>query len=204
MSDESSLPFGPLPTGTVHLCIDMQRLFAEDTPWRTEWLPRVLPNVVRLARHRPERAVYTRFIPPEHPEEAEGVWRRYFAHWRDLTGARIDRGLLDLVEPLAELVPPGRVVDKRAYSPFFGTGLAERLRGEGIDTLVISGTETDVCVQAGIFDAMDYGFRLVIARDALCGSADETHDAQLRVLQSRFSQQIEVAPVETILRYWRA
>ncbi len=29
-------------TTTLHLCIDMQRLFAEETEWRVPWLPRVL------------------------------------------------------------------------------------------------------------------------------------------------------------------
>jgi|GEM_PF-820434 len=33
---------------TVHLCVDMQHLFAEETAWRVAWLPRVLPAVVEM------------------------------------------------------------------------------------------------------------------------------------------------------------
>mgnify|MGYP002653434340 CR=1 FL=1 len=33
----------------AHLCVDMQRLFADDTEWRTPWMPRVLPRVTRIA-----------------------------------------------------------------------------------------------------------------------------------------------------------
>lgn len=31
----SGIHFGPIPANAVHLCVDMQRLFAEDTAWRT-------------------------------------------------------------------------------------------------------------------------------------------------------------------------
>ena len=44
-----ALPFGPLTDRTAHICIDMQNVFAEETPWRTPWMPRVLPGVTRIA-----------------------------------------------------------------------------------------------------------------------------------------------------------
>lgn len=34
----------------MHLCIDMQRIFAEPTPWHTPWMDRVLPVIEELAR----------------------------------------------------------------------------------------------------------------------------------------------------------
>jgi nicotinamidase-related amidase len=37
------LPFGPLTARTAHLCLDMQNLFAEKTPWHTPWMRRVAP-----------------------------------------------------------------------------------------------------------------------------------------------------------------
>ena len=50
----------------VHIAIDMQRLFGEpESPWNVPWLSRVLPQVLELARHHPERTVFTRFIPPQ-------------------------------------------------------------------------------------------------------------------------------------------
>ena len=57
---KGGLRFGPV-SDWVHLCVDMQRMFAEDTDWRTLWLPRVLPQVVRLAERAPERTMFTRF-----------------------------------------------------------------------------------------------------------------------------------------------
>ena len=41
-----------------------------------------------------------------------------------------------------------------------------------VDTLVISGSETDVCVLSTVLGAVDRGYRVVIAIDALCSSSN--------------------------------
>ena len=70
------------------------------------------------------------------------------------------------------------------------------------NTLIISGAETDVCVLATVLDAVDLGYRVVVAEDALCSSSDEGHDMLLRLYQSRYSEQIETASSEIILSRW--
>ena len=40
------LHFGALGITCAHVCVDMQRLFAEPTDWATPWMRRVLPQVV--------------------------------------------------------------------------------------------------------------------------------------------------------------
>jgi len=52
-----------LDRSALHIAIDMQRLFAEPTEWFVPWLERVLPNVVAIANHAPDRTLCTRFIP---------------------------------------------------------------------------------------------------------------------------------------------
>ena len=37
-----------------------------------------------------------------------------------------------------------------------------------------------MCVLAAVMDAVDAGFRVVLAADALCSVSDESHDAMLR------------------------
>ena len=101
------------------------------------------------------------------------------------------------------ITPPAWVIDKRLYSPWTITDLHPRLRQAGIDTLVITGGETEVCVMATMIGAIDLGYRVVLATDALCSSADETHDAMLRVYESRFGMQVETAETEEILDAWR-
>ena len=99
MAVSGSLRFGPLDARTVHLCIDMQNLFAEDTPWHTPWMKRVLPVVTEIADRHAERTIFTRFIPARHPDGLPGSWRRYYQRWADLTLDRIDPRLLELVPP---------------------------------------------------------------------------------------------------------
>jgi len=198
----TSLPYGPLGDTAVHLCVDMQTMFADRTDWQVPWMQRVLPSVLRLATARPERTVFTRFVPPDSPEEVSGSWRRYYQRWRHMTRQQLDPRLIELLPPLAELVPPATVLDKRHYSPFSEPALAKLLRGRGVDTLVITGSETDVCVLATVLAAVDLGYRVVLAADALCSVSDRTHDALMTLYRERFGQQIETAPVEEILDAW--
>jgi nicotinamidase-related amidase len=200
----AGIRFGPLGPNAIHLCVDMQTLFAERTDWHVPWLERVLPSVARFAEARRARTIFTRFVPPARPEDAAGSWRRYYAHWRHMTGDRIDPRLIQLVPPLAALAPPALVIDKMHYSPFKEPAFLKAIARLGTDALVITGGETDVCVLAAVMDAIDAGYRVILAEDALCSVSDESHDAMLRHFGSRFSQQVEVASSEEILDDWRA
>ncbi|BBE71926.1 cysteine hydrolase family protein [Oharaeibacter diazotrophicus] len=200
----SGLVNGPIGPGAVHLCLDMQRLFAPGGPWPAPWAARVLPAVVALADHDPERSVFTRFVPPHTPDTVGGAWRSYYEKWRQVTREQLDDGLLALVPELSRFVPPAHVVDKGRYSAFSSPTLPSLFAALRADTLILSGAETDVCVLATLFDAVDCGFRTVLARDAVCSSADAGHDAVLAMLDTRLSVQVEVADTAEILAAWTA
>lgn len=120
-----------------------------------------------------------------------------------MTRGEIDPRLLDLVEPLAALVPPARLIDKPKNSVFCHPYLAAGLRARGITTLVVTGGETDVCVLATVLAAIDYGFRVILPTDALCSGNDKTHDALLTLYREWFSQQVETTLGDDGLRRWR-
>ncbi|KQW80742.1 cysteine hydrolase [Brevundimonas sp. Root1279] len=199
----SGIRFGPIPANAVHLCIDMQRLFAEETPWRTPWMTRVLPVVVKLCEHRPERVCFTRFIPARQVGEGRGAWRRYWTHWSAITLENLDESLIDLLPELRLFTPPARVLDKTLLSPWVGTGLADALAAAGVDTVIISGAETDVCVLAAVLGAVDLGFRVIVVTDALCSSSDDSHDALIGLYHDRYGQQIETAECDEVVEAWR-
>jgi nicotinamidase-related amidase len=111
--------------------------------------------------------------------------------------------MLELLPALARLVPPAVVIDKTRYSAFAEPRLLSHLRRRGADALVVTGSETDVCVMATIMSAVDLGFRIILVRDAVCSSSDEGHNALLKVYRRRYSEQIETADAETILSRWR-
>ena len=84
----------------------MQELFARETSWHVPWAHRTAPFIRRLVRHRPERTVFTRFLPPERPDDMPGSWRRFYTRWAEMTRGAIEPALLELVPMLAEFVYP--------------------------------------------------------------------------------------------------
>ena len=90
----------------------------------------------------------------------------------------------------------------RDYSPWTGSDLHLRMRAKSIDTIVVTGGETDVCVLATVLGAVDWGFRVVLMTDAICSSADETHDSMMTIYANRFGQQVECVTTETLLAAW--
>ncbi|RWY83827.1 cysteine hydrolase [Rhizobium leguminosarum] len=183
-----------------HLCVDMQRMFAEDTPWHVPWMARISPQIAELAGRHPSRTIFTRFLPPERADDMPGKWRDYYRKWWMMTGEHLPRGFIDLAPSLASLVPPARHFDKRTYSPWIDGRLHPTLQSERVDTLVITGGETDVCVLATTLGAIDLGYRVIVLNDAVCSGADDTHDASLELLHDRFSVQLELMDTEEFLR----
>jgi len=193
---------GSLGRNCFHLCVDMQRMFAEDTDWRLPWMAKVRPVVHRIAAHRPERTIFTRFTPAERPGTGVGLWREYYRRWESMTIARLGRGMVDLVPELAALVPPAAIIDKKQYSPWLRTELQSFLYRREADTLIVTGGETDVCVIATVLGAVDRGYRVIVVTDALCSSSDAAHDAAVRIYTERFNEQIETVASRVILTEW--
>ncbi|MEE4316422.1 MAG: isochorismatase family protein [Erythrobacter sp.] len=89
--------------------------------------------------------------------------------------------------------PGDRVFTKQYPSAFFGTGLAEALHAEGIDTLLITGYSTSGCVRASALDAMQYGFVPLVVRDACADRHEAPHEANLFDLQAKYAEVISEA-----------
>src|SRR5690606_14834805 len=95
-----TLKFGPLGDTTMHLCVDMQRLFAEETEWHTPWMDRVIPQVIAITERHREHTVFTRFIPLRDPDDGHGTWRRYYERWPRMTLNQLPDGMIDLMPDL--------------------------------------------------------------------------------------------------------
>ena len=192
----------PIGADAVHLCIDMQRLFAEKTAWHTASIRVILPAVLRLVRHAPERTIFTRFVTPRRPRDAPGHWRPYYERWRGVTTSVAGAGIVELMDELKRLVPPARVADKTTYSAFGSARLGGMLAEAACRTVICSGVETDVCVLATVMDAMDLGYRVVLPSDAVHGSDHASHRAALDHIYRRFEDQIEIGSVDEVLAGW--
>jgi len=74
------------------------------------------------------------------------------------------------------------VVDKPGKGIFYATDLEAILKAQKIETLLVCGVTTEVCVHTGIREANDRGFHCVAVGDA-CGSFfDDFHEAALKMI----------------------
>ena len=73
----------------------------------------------------------------------------------------------DIVKPL----PTEKIVSKDEVNCFLGTDLLAFLKTKSIDTLVICGMQTHMCVEAATRAGSDYGFKCILIHDA-CATKD--------------------------------
>lgn len=190
----------PLSPQTLHLVIDMQRLFAEPHGWQVDQVGAILPNVLRLCQTSGARTVFSRFLTPARPEAAIGRWQALYQRFPQVTG--LPDAVMDLVPELADLAARARVFDKTTYSLFAVPAFLDHLAQAGTDTVVFSGAETDACVYASLIAAVDMGLRVVVAKDAVTSGDLEAHEAMLAILARRLPDQVELASTDQILRAW--
>lgn len=79
--------------------------------------------------------------------------------------------------------PDDYVIRKRRYSCFFGTELEILLKGLGVDTLILIGGHTDVCVHYTFVDAHQHDYFCRVVEDCVAGSSLEAHEAALRAME---------------------
>ncbi|MEM2893885.1 MAG: isochorismatase family cysteine hydrolase [Candidatus Bathyarchaeia archaeon] len=72
---------------------------------------------------------------------------------------------------------------KRRYSAFYATGLDPLLRELGVDTVILTGLVTNICIQHTAADAFFRGYRVVIPRDCVEASTQDEQEAALRYME---------------------
>jgi maleamate amidohydrolase len=90
------------------------------------------------------------------------------------------------------------VLNKLFASAFYGTGLPSLLAAAGIDTLIVTGASTSGCVRATAVDALQYGYRPIVPREAVGDRNEQAHDANLYDIDAKYG---DVVPAEEVLEY---
>lgn len=90
------------------------------------------------------------------------------------------------------------VLNKLFASAFYGTGFPSALAAAGVDTLVVTGASTSGCVRATVVDALQYGYRPVVPREAVGDRNPDAHDANLYDIDAKYG---DVVPVVDVLEY---
>ena len=86
------------------------------------------------------------------------------------------------------------VVEKRVYSGFYETGLDSLLRslydGKGVETVVLVGVHTHICVRHTAADAFYRGYKIVVPSDGVQAFTREDHEEGLKYLKDIYSAEI--------------
>ena len=84
---------------------------------------------------------------------------------------------------------------KRRYSAFIpGTcDLDPLLRARGVDTVLITGTLTNVCCESSARDAMMLDYRTVMVSDACASTSAQEHDASMAAFYATFGDVMDTA-----------
>ena len=99
--------------------------------------------------------------------------------------------------------PGEAIISKSRFSAFAGTGLADLLHGQGIDTLVLAGLTTECCVAASAWSAFEQDFHVVIAADACAAYEEDLHFSTLEALQLSGAMLGETAELAQIWKNYK-
>jgi nicotinamidase-related amidase len=179
---------------TAVLIIDMQRDFLDPgapiaTPGGLALIPRInrlttraralgMPVVFTQEVHRADKSdfgIELEFEPPHCLEGTPGM---------------------ELAEQLDVQASDYRIVNKRRYDAFLGTGLETLLRNHRIENLLVAGVCTDICVTSTVQHARNLDFRCYVLRDCVAGTSAERHEAALLCLSHVFGYVLSLADVE--------
>lgn len=199
------------PAHTALLIVDMQKDFctpgfgAEQAGRDLSMARSVIPHIARLLAGAREAGVAVAHIgfrtEPDHGSDS-GPWlaqrRRSTASSESLCIAGTEGEQF-----VDELAPrPGEIaIAKRRYSAFTGTELDLRLRAKRVESVIVTGVSTNVCVETTARAAFELDYYLCVPSDG-CGSWDRSlHEAALANVRHRFGL---TPTIDDILTAWRS
>lgn len=183
------------PARTALIVVDMVPFFAPG--FKT--FHGIIPNINQLASTlRAHRGTVVCVLPQSGSPTA---WAEEF-YGPEVAGMFSTSGgtgsFRERLWPTLDVTAHDLFVEKQATSAFFPglSPLPELLCEKGIDTVLITGTVTNVCCEASARDAATLGFRVVMVADGNAAGSDEAHNATLHTIYRTYG---DVRPTEEIV-----
>ncbi|KAL8717607.1 MAG: hypothetical protein Q9225_005161 [Loekoesia sp. 1 TL-2023] len=175
---------------TALLVIDVQNTFTSMTHG-------CLANILKLSSHFKAHNIPRIFTQHGHTKEelTPPLKNQLVKRWSP--SGSIARGSKDweLMPDIAKAAQGCPIIHKNTYDAFINTNLAEILKEQGIERLVVCGVMTDCCVDTTARSAFNRGFETWLVPDA-CGTASKKqHEAGLNGFGYAFGELIETAEI---------
>lgn len=167
---------------TAVLVIDMINDFVTGV-FKNERAEKIIPNVKRLLNFARENEIPVVYINDAHLPNVDvefEVWPQHAV--AGTWGAQV----------VDELKPEKSdfVLQKRRYSAFQGTSLDQLLRELAVDTVILTGVVTDICIQHTAADAFFRKYRIVVPEDCVEAVNEQTQKAALNYLKRIYGCEI--------------
>ncbi len=182
------------PDRTALVVIDLQNYYMlEGQAACSSGSPDIVPNVNRLTaavRAAGAKVMWARNIAK--PEMFESWSVRYNAFTPERCQSRLNDlsgdGLGYQFWPELEIRPEDVQFDKMRYSALVpgASDLEKILAQHGIDTMIICGVATNVCVESTARDAMMMNYRVLMVSDCCATDSDDEHNGTLNNFYRHF------------------
>jgi len=193
----------PLRIGTSALIVvDMQNDFVRvgaplEVPDARETID-VHVELLDWFRTRKRPVIFTRFIAGPtptlmwkwSPQIAPPVcccWPGHMRGYGDIEGERDCVAVIDELAPR----PDEAQIDKYGYNAFHRTRLTDLLVANGVDTVLITGTVSQICVEDTARGAFHEGFQTAVVADAVSSYAPELQRASLQTLAMKYGRVVK-------------
>jgi ureidoacrylate peracid hydrolase len=184
-----------IPRQTAHIVVDLQNGFmAQGQVAETPMARTIVPNVNRISAAL--RAAGGAVVYTQHTADAEAIrtWSVFFEHF---CGPERRARMIEAFTPGShghalwpelDVAREDLVVLKRRFGAFVpgSSDLHARLQERGIDTLIISGTLSQVCCEATARDAMMMNYKVFFITDACATLTDAEHGGTLSAMAHTF------------------
>ena len=197
------------PARTALLVVDMQNGFMVDAVGHTVCpaAREIVPNINRIASALRTGGGTVVWIQTAATPETRMSW----SVREEMEGvARSDKRARSLAPgsegyrlwPGLDVRSDDTVVEKSRFSAFIqgSSNLEALLRARGIDTVIITGTVTNVCCESTARDAMMRNFRTVMVTDGNAAMTDEQHNASLAAFYLKFGDILSTEETIAALR----
>jgi nicotinamidase-related amidase len=178
------------------LIIDLQNDFVrKGAPMEVEDARTSLPKVhalIETARQKNIPIIYTKFLSGPSKtllwnwspqiEEFGACRRGLKRYYVDIDGERDCADVVDEIYPQAN----DYIVEKYGYSAFKNTNLKDILLSEGITSLIVVGTVTQICVADTVHDAFGSGFKVLVVSDGVTSFMADLQAAFLKNFEMKF------------------
>ena len=173
---------------TALVVIDMQNAFlAEGLPSEIPIAREIVPNINRLADAVRRTGGVVAWVRLVTAPTADGGWPTFYQFVVDpRNAAEISSNLNEGTEgcalwPGLDTREDDLFVTKTRFSAFLqgSSDIEAELRARGADTVLVTGTVTNVCCESSARDAMQLGFKTVMVSDANAARTDAEHTATL-------------------------